>query len=816
MLYFLHKILHVVFCSCRAKRLAREIPAARSVNKERVPLSFRPKKGGFFIKTYSTIVQSPKQIIKRDGTLVPFDYFKIRQAIAKANASVPSETLSDEELDRLTAEVVASLDINTNPGVEDIQDIVELTLMENGIAQTAKAYILYRSEHTKMREKKSALMETFKRLSFTDASTTDMKRENANIDGNTAMGMMLKYGSESSKSFIDHYVLPEDMAKAHAGGDIHIHDKDFYLLTATCCQIDLRSLFENGFSTGHGFLREPQSIESYAALACIALQANQNEMHGGQSIPNFENVMAEGVHKTCQKHLKDLIEEYQLLSEGNQLDEATIQQFLTFDYDDLVETLVKCEQDKAHGVESDMLTAHLALLNLAQKRIERSTYQAMQSLIHNLNTMHSRAGAQVPFTSINYGTGTSHAARLVIKELLRATEDGLGNGETPIFPVQIFKVKDGINSKTPDPNYDLFRQAIRVSAKRLFPNFSFLDAPFNLQYYREGDDNTEVAYMGCRTRVMGNVYDPKKELTKGRGNLSFTSVNLPRLGIEARGSIDKFFVLLDKKMDLVFRQLRHRFEIQKRKLVLNYPFLMGQGIWMDSQTLNADEEIERVLRHGTLSIGFIGLAETLVALTGKHHGESEKSQALGLRIVRHMRERCDERSQEEQLNYTLLATPAEGLSGRFVKMDRECYGVMENITNHEYYTNSFHIPVYYKIAAREKIDLEAPYHDLANAGHITYIELDGDPSVNLSVFEDIILYMKDAGIGYGSINHPLDRDPKCGYSGVIGTICPRCGRKESKQEPFERIRRITGYLVGTLDRFNDAKKAEVTERVSHA
>lgn len=322
--------------------------------------------------------------------------------------------------------------------------------------------------------------------------------------------------------------------------------------------------------------------------------------------------------------------------------------------------------------------------------------------------------------------------------------------------------------------------------------------------------------MGCRTRVMGNVYDPKKEFTKGRGNLSFTSVNLPRLGIEARGSIDRFFVLLDKKMDLIFRQLRHRFEIQKRKLVLNYPFLMGQGIWLDSETLSADEEIERVLRHGTLSVGFIGLAETLVALTGKHHGESEKSQALGLRIVGHMRERCDERSQEEQLNYTLLATPAEGLSGRFVKMDRERYGVMENITNHDYYTNSFHIPVYHAIAAREKIDLEAPYHDLANAGHITYIELDGDPSVNLSVFEDIILYMKDAGIGYGSINHPLDRDPQCGYTGVIGTVCPRCGRKESKQQPFERIRRITGYLVGTLDRFNDAKKAEVAERMSHA
>jgi ribonucleoside-triphosphate reductase len=766
------------------------------------------------MKMYTAIVESPKQIVKRDGTLVPFDYFKIRQAIAKANANVPSETLSDEDLDRLTAEVVANLDVNSNPGVEDIQDIVELTLMENGSSQTAKVYILYRSERAKVREQKSSLMETFKRISFTEASATDMKRENANIDGNTAMGMMLKYGSEASKSFIDHYVLPDDMVKAHAEGDIHIHDKDFYLLTETCCQIDLQSLFKNGFSTGHGFLREPQSIESYAALACIALQANQNEMHGGQSIPNFDNVMAEGIQKTFRKHLRDLIEESKLLA-GSALDEETIERLAALDYEEFVDILSKDDKDDKDQAEESSARERI-LLTLVQKRVERSTYQAMQSFIHNLNTMHSRAGAQVPFTSINYGTGTSHAARLVMRELLRATEDGLGNGETAIFPVQIFKVKDGINSKAGEANYDLFQQAIRVSAKRLFPNFSFLDAPFNLQYYRAGDDNSEVAYMGCRTRVMGNVYDPKQEVTKGRGNLSFTSINLPRLGIEARGSLEKFFALLDKRMDLVFRQLRHRFEIQKRKLVLNYPFLMGQGIWLESDSLDRNEEIERVLRHGTLSVGFIGLAETLVALTGKNHAESAESQELGLQIVGYMRKKCDERAREEQLNYTLLATPAEGLSGRFVKMDQDRYGAMENITNHEYYTNSFHIPVYYKVAARRKIELEAPYHALTNAGHITYIELDGDPSLNLSVFEDLILHMKNVGIGYGSINHPLDRDPECGYIGVIGTVCPRCGRKESRQEPFERIRRITGYLVGTLDRFNDAKKAEVGERVKHA
>ncbi len=759
------------------------------------------------MKHHSLIVQSPKQIVKRDGSLVPFDYFKIRQAIAKANATVPSETLSDDQLDRLTAAVVGALDVTRNPGVEDIQDIVELTLMENGISLTAKAYILYRSEHAKKRDKKNALMETFKKLSYADASSVDMKRENANVDGNTAMGMMLKYGSESSKSFVDYSVLPDDMVTAHAQGDIHIHDKDFYLLTQTCCQLDLDKLFSGGFSTGHGFLREPQSIESYAALACIALQANQNEMHGGQAIPNFENAMARGVHKTCHKHLKDLTEEQALLDVKNPLTDAEKQALLALDYDDLTDLLAEPD------ASSPQL---LALMRLAQQRVVRSTYQAMQSLIHNLNTMNSRAGAQVPFSSINYGTGITPAARLVIQQVLQATGDGLGNGETPIFPVQIFKVKEGVNSDPADPNYDLFQQAIRVSAKRLFPNFSFLDAPFNLQYYRPGDDNTEVAYMGCRTRVMGNLYDPNQQVTKGRGNLSFSSINLPRLGIEARGSIDRFYDLLDKKMDLIFRQLRHRFEIQKRKRIYNYPFLMGQGIWIESETLGKEEELERVLRHGTLSVGFIGLAETLVALTGKHHGESPASQQLGLEIVRHMRTRCDARAQDEQLNYTLLATPAEGLSGRFVAIDQARYGLMAGITSRSFYTNSFHLPIDFKISARKKIELEAPYHALTNAGHITYIELDGDPSLNLSVFEAIILDMKQAGIGYGAINHPLDRDPACGYTGVIATSCPRCGRKESAQEPFERIRRITGYLVGTLDRFNDAKKAEVAARVKHA
>lgn len=428
--------------------------------------------------------------------------------------------------------------------------------------------------------------------------------------------------------------------------------------------------------------------------------------------------------------------------------------------------------------------------------------------------MHSRAGAQIPFSSINYGTDTSPEGRMAIKNLLLATEKGLGNGETPIFPIQIFKVKEGINYNKDDINYDLFKLACRVSAKRLFPNFSFIDAPFNLKYYKEGHPETEVAYMGCRTRVIGNVYDPSREIVYGRGNLSFTTINLPRLGIESNGDIKAFYSKLDETMNLVIEQLIERYEIQARKKVKNYPFLMGQGIWIDSDKLSMEDEIREVLKHGTLSIGFIGLAECLKALIGCHHGESEEAQSLGLEIVRFMRNKVDDISRQYKMNFTLLATPAEGIAGRFVKIDREIYGSLEGITDREYYTNSFHIPVYYKIKAFDKIRLEAPYHELTNAGHITYIELEGDPSQNLEAFEKIVRAMKELGIGYGSINHPVDRDPVCGYTGIIGDQCPKCGREEGDIK-FERIRRITGYLVGTLDRFNDAKKAEVRDRVKH-
>ena len=429
----------------------------------------------------------------------------------------------------------------------------------------------------------------------------------------------------------------------------------------------------------------------------------------------------------------------------------------------------------------------------ADKETRKATYQAMEALVHNLNTMHSRAGAQIPFSSLNYGTDTSPEGRLVMEQLLLATEAGLGNGETPIFPIHIFKVKEGVNYNEGDPNYDLFKLACRVSAKRMFPNFSFLDAPFNLQYYKPGHPETEVGYMGCRTRVMSNVCDPTREITYGRGNLSFTSVNLPRIAIRSHGDLDWFFEDLDRKIDLVIDQLLDRFRIQCGKRVRNYPFLMGEGVWLDSEKLGPDDEVGEVLKHGTLTLGFIGLAECLKALIGVHHGESDEAQNLGLEIVGHMRQRMDEATEKYHLNFSLIATPAEGLSGRFVKIDREKYGMIPGVTDRDYYTNSFHVPVYYPISAFEKIAREAPYHELTNGGHISYIELDGDPTQNLEAFEAVVRAMKEAGIGYGAINHPIDRDPVCGYTGIIGEVCPRCGRREGEGVPLSKLQKLGLY-----------------------
>lgn len=769
------------------------------------------------------------KIRKRDGREVPFNIEKIANAIFKAAQAVGGKDYNMAM--EMAEKVVLYLEKEqqeASPSVEQIQNAVEKILIENGHARTAKEFILYRAERTRVREMNTRLMKVYEGLTYDDAKDNDIKRENANIDGNTAMGTMLKYGSEGAKQFYEMFILNPEHAKAHTNGDIHIHDLDFLTLTTTCCQIDIEKLFDGGFCTGHGFLREPSDIQSYSALACIAIQSNQNDQHGGQSIPNFDYGMAKGVAKTYAKLYKTNL--------AKALAVYTDSEDLLDDVKEIADSIKETDglspvlsnlngyQEKELAVLTEKFGGEIAekaqkfALRNARKEVERATYQAMEALVHNLNTMHSRAGAQIPFSSINYGTDTSAEGRMVIKNVLLATEAGLGNGETPIFPIHIFKVKEGINYNPEDPNYDLFKLSCRVSAKRLFPNFSFLDAPFNRQYYRPGDHNTEVAYMGCRTRVMGNAYDPSYEKTAGRGNLSFTSVNLPRIAINANHSIDWFFEDLDRKIDLVISQLLERYKIQAKKKVKNYPFLMGQGVWIDSDKLNPDDEVGEILKNGTLTMGFIGLAEALKALIGKHHGESKEAQNLGLEIIGHMRKRMDDATKKYGMNFSLIATPAEGLSGRFVKMDKKKYGIIPGITDRDYYTNSFHIPVYYSIGAFEKIRLEAPYHELTNGGHISYIELDGDPTQNLDAFEQVVRCMKEAGIGYGSINHPVDRDPVCGYTGIINNECPKCGRHEFEGEGhfgFERIRRITGYLVGTLDNFNNAKRAEVADRVKH-
>ena len=769
-------------------------------------------------------------IIKRDGRTAEFNEGKIAEAVERAfqACGAMQDRTAAEDIARKVVEKLESGAIEGVPTVEGVQDLVEETLIESGFVQTAKSYILYRAERSRSRDVNSRLIQTLKDITFSKASDSDMKRENANIDADTAMGTMLKYGSESAKQFYEMCVIDPKFARAHREGDIHIHDMDFYTLTTTCCQIELKKLFKGGFSTGHGVLREPNDITSYAALACIAIQSNQNDQHGGQAICDFDYGLAEGVKKTYRRlYKKHLAEAVDLLADGVVDDARAFAQdtlaaveeqtglWASLKRDEGFEAAVR-EALVAAGVDEALADKALAYTaRNAHADTDRATFQAMEALVHNLNTMHSRAGAQTPFSSVNYGMDTSPEGRMVVKNMLLATEGGLGSGETPIFPVQIFRVKEGVNYNPEDPNYDLFKLAMHCSAKRLFPNFSFLDAPFNIQYY-QGTPETEIAYMGCRTRVMGNVYDPDREVTPGRGNLSFTSINLPRLAIRSKGDLDLFFDLLDAKLALTVGQLDERFEIQARKKVYNAPFLMGQGVWIDSEKLAPGDEQREVLKHGTLSVGFIGLAEALVALTGQHHGQSQASQNLGLEIIGHMRGYLDRLSAERKMNYGLIATPAEGLSGRFVRMDRARYGSIAGVTDRDYYTNGFHVPVYYDISAFDKIEIEAPYHALTNAGHISYVELDGDPSENLEAFEAVIRHMKDSGIGYGSVNHPVDRDPVCGYNGIIGDVCPKCGRTEEEHGmAFERIRRITGYLVGTLDRFNDAKRAEEADRVKH-
>lgn len=744
------------------------------------------------------------KVIKRDGTEVPFEASKIEDAICKAAVACGlNDEVSRSVAGDVTCKVEDQLELvhADRADIESIQDLVESSLIESGYGAVAKAYILYRQKRTDVRESRSHMMKTMFDLTFRDAVESDNQRENANIDADSSMGTMLKYGSEIAKEYYLKEIINPKFAQAHREGRIHIHDLDFFALTTTCTQIDLGKLFEKGFHTGHGYIRTPNSIGSYASLACIVIQANQSDQHGGQSIPAFDYYMAPGVAKT----FRTTFLEYGKL-EGIVTPENIREIEETFN-DRIAQGVTVLDRTTQLVIRSKVLAGDdgkemrfVRVWLAAMEKTRKATYQAMEALIHNLNTMNSRAGAQVPFSSINYGTGTSPEQRMVTKECLRALDAGLGNGETSIFPIHIYKVKDGVNAKLGDPNYDLFQLACRVSAKRLFPNFEFLDAPFNLEFYKEGDPDTEVATMGCRTRVMANINGPST--TSGRGNLSFTTINLPRLAIEASNEAhdsyeaasaavyERFMHKLDETLDLVIGQLLERFEIQAERHVYNYPFLMGQGVWMDSDKLKREDTVRDVIKHGTLGIGFIGLAEAMKAIFGRNHAESKEVWDHAYKVVERIRNLSDQATKAYHLNFSVIATPAEGLSGRFVRIDRKEFGEIEGVTDRPYYTNSFHVPVYEQVGVFRKIDLEAPFHALCNGGHITYVELDGDVSKNPEAFEEIITYMRHAGIGYGSINHAVDYDPVCGYTGIINDVCPRCGRREGEGIELSRLEEL--------------------------
>lgn len=751
-------------------------------------------------------------VIKRNGKKVPFDETKIALAIKKGFDSVEVDNGEDEkfrkydskDIQKVYQAVLKKIEKAAKETdkfqIEQIQDFIEDELSSKGYEDVYKSFSEYRERRAQSRQsffddkKTHKFLKSLENLGLKSANEEDAKRENANIDGNSPMGTMLQYGSTVSREFAKAYLMKPEFAKMHDEGEIHIHDMDFLAMgTTTCCQIDLSRLFKNGFDTGHGYVRPPQDISTYSSLAAIVIQANQNDQHGGQSIPALDYYLAPGVLKTFKKQFKQTV--YDFLDLDGFIGVINIDRIIR-EIDKIESIEVNLEEFSDYQKGSDRIKEIFKLASeKALQKTDRATQQAMEAFVHNLNTMHSRAGAQVPFSSVNFGTDTSPEGRMVIKNLLLATDRGLGNGETPIFPVSIFKVKEGVNYNKEDPNYDLFRLACKVSAKRLFPNFAFVDAPFNLQFYKPGDVNTEIAYMGCRTRVFSDVTSPDNQVVTGRGNLSFTTINLPRLGIKYgialkerdKADMKGFYNELGEIMDKVRDQLLERFEVQCGKHSYNFPFLLGQGVWTNGEKLKPTDRLRKVWKHGSLSTGFIGLAECLKALTGEHHGESKASQKLGLEIIKFMRNRCDENSAKYNLNFTCLATPAEGLSGRFTSIDKAIYGKIKGVTDREYYTNSFHVPVYYNISITDKIKTEAPYHELTNGGHISYIELDGDVASNVDAFEKVIRIMKEAGIGYGAINHPVDRDPVCGYVGVINDVCPGCGRHEFEGVPIEQI-----------------------------
>lgn len=751
-------------------------------------------------------------VIKRNGKKVPFDETKIALAIKKGFDSVEVDNGEDDKLRKYDSKdiqkvyqaVLKKIEKTAKETdkfqIEQIQDFIEEELSSKGYEDVYKSFSEYRERRALSRQsffddkKTHKFLKSLENLGLKSANEEDAKRENANIDGNSPMGTMLQYGSTVSREFAKAYLMKPEFAKMHDEGEIHIHDMDFLAMgTTTCCQIDLSRLFKNGFDTGHGYVRPPQDISTYSSLAAIVIQANQNDQHGGQSIPALDYYLAPGVLKTFKKQFKQTI--YDFLDLDGFIGVINIDRIIR-EIDKIESIEVNLEEFSDYQKGSGRVKEIFKLASeKALQKTDRATQQAMEAFVHNLNTMHSRAGAQVPFSSVNFGTDISPEGRMVTRNLLLATDRGLGNGETPIFPVSIFKVKEGVNYNKEDPNYDLFKLACKVSAKRLFPNFAFVDAPFNLQFYKPGDVNTEIAYMGCRTRVLADVTSPDNQVVTGRGNLSFTTINLPRLGIKYgvalkerdKADMKGFYNELGEIMDKVRDQLLERFEVQCSKHSYNFPFLLGQGVWTNGEKLKPTDRLRKVWKHGSLSTGFIGLAECLKALTGEHHGESKASQKLGLEIIKFMRNRCDKNSAKYNLNFTCLATPAEGLSGRFTSIDRAIYGKIKGVTDREYYTNSFHVPVYYNISITDKIKTEAPYHELTNGGHISYIELDGDVASNVDAFEKVIRIMKESGIGYGAINHPVDRDPVCGYVGVINDVCPGCGRHEFEGVPIEQI-----------------------------